>query len=311
MPCALACAMTTCLVASSGHAGLIREDVDRSPYEDLANRPEFAATGFITTQGLDGDFTASGTLLGSTWVLTAAHVVQNVTTMDFRIDGILRQASGWIVHPKYGNNLSSGYDLALVQLSAAINTVTPATRYRNSVRPGMVATFVGYGMGGDGIDGSTTPTGTKLAGMNVIDGLDARKRVAIIDFDGPVTSDRSLNRSGSPVPLDLEYMIAPGDSGGGMYIETPGGPMLAGLHSYGLDLNGNFLDDYGDQTGHTLLFPLNGWIDSVMNLGLSAFPQARYSTINPDPVVIPEPASVTIVILGFGLLMRRRLSGNE
>lgn len=69
-----------------------------------------------------------GTLISSTWVLTAAHCVEGYSASNMRVraginnltttSGQLRTPSQIIVHPYYSST-GSGYDIALIKLSTA------------------------------------------------------------------------------------------------------------------------------------------------------------------------------------------------
>jgi hypothetical protein len=126
-----------------------------------------------------------------------------------------------------------------------------------------VATIVGYGNTGTGLTGQQAGTGgTKRAGNNVFDALGPSAGVhdhyLIADFDNPTSAaDNSLA---------LEYSAAPGDSGGGVFINDGGLQRLAGIVSFGEDGPATSPDgvpnsDYGDLMGFTRVSIFNDWID--------------------------------------------------
>jgi Trypsin len=103
---------------------------------------------------------------------------------------------------------------------------------------GRTATVVGFGRTGFGTTGANVNSGgIKFAAQNVIDaygdnrGMPIRASNAILmtDFDNPVTT--LTNRTGSGALL-YEGLTAPGDSGGGLFINN----VLAGITSYGTAL---------------------------------------------------------------------------
>ncbi|MEK9661056.1 MAG: trypsin-like serine protease, partial [Alphaproteobacteria bacterium] len=88
-------------------------------------------------------------------------------------------------------------------------------------------------------------------------------RVLLMDFDQP--GDASESSYGSTLPLDLEYLIAPGDSGGGLFAALGGVDYLIGVHSFGWGrLDGDPDSDYGDVSGHTRVSSFYDWINETI-----------------------------------------------
>ncbi len=108
------------------------------------------------------------------------------------------------------------------------------------------------------------------------------ERILLTDFDNPLNPNDS--NYGSNSPLDLEYSIAPGDSGGGLFVEYNGRWELAGVTSFINSTDGNPNGDYGDSNGYTRVSDYTGWINSI----------------------IPAPSTATLLIGGMGLMARRR-----
>ena len=144
---------------------------------------------FIGSTSTSG-FAASGTLIAPNWVLTAAHVVDQATSLNFKIGGNSYGASQWAYHSNWTGDLAAGYDIALVKLSTAPSGIAPATRYTGSDELGRIGTSVGYGKTGTGLTGAITFDGLKRAGENVIDRFysGGNKRIFLSDFDNPASS---------------------------------------------------------------------------------------------------------------------------
>lgn len=271
------CAVVLGAAVSAVRAGVIRHDREQGSYLDLGARPEYAGVGKlgVDRNGMTG-FIGSATLVAPEWVLTAAHVVDDATSVSFSVNGRDYAASHWVSHPKWDRgSIRRGYDLALVRLGEPVADVAPAKLYKGRQEFGQAATFVGVGKTGNGNTGVVDPhDGRKRAGRNVIDGqpgkvertfesrLKGNARIFLVDFDNP---DRpGANALGSPTPDDLEMLISHGDSGGPVFLDTPQGQLLAGVHSYGEPLGTADDSGYGDVTGHTRVSPFAAWIRKSM-----------------------------------------------
>lgn len=321
------------LPAPVASAGMIRDDRDPQAYVNLAANPAYASAGRLGISAYGTEFAGSGTLVSANWVLTAAHLFDGATGAEFTIGGQKYSASKWIAHPKWKGNLRRGYDLALVKLAAPVTNVAPARLYGGSRELGATATLLGFGQTGTGAGGARMFDEIQRAGQNVIDGMPGKKdktyltkltkkaRVFMVDFDNPRNS--SDNATGSPQPLDLEYLISLGDSGGGAFADFGNGrgPVLVGVHSFGEMPDTIDDSDYGDVTGHVRVSRNVNWIRSVLrkqgdsaaaarlaadiraarggrelNLGASSFGTSA---------LVPEPSSAALAgVLGVALLRR-------
>lgn len=322
-------------------AGTIRDDRDPALYTSLALEPSYQAVGLLEVNVFEEGTPAVGsaTLVAPDWVLTAAHVVEASPTqpkaVQFTVGGQSYAASRWVLHPKYdGSSLIKGFDLALVQLSQPVLDVTPAQIYRKKKERGMEGTFVGFGRTGTGISGDTVDDRLKRAGTNIIDGqlkrdnrgflkaidrLGSGAKTFAVDFDSP--SNPLESRLGGPTPVDLEYLISRGDSGGGVFIDDPNdlsGPLLAGINSFGEIFDERDDSDYGDLTGHTRVSSFKSWIDkTITRQGFQrklhfVSPSQAFVSAGLDPAArsigatsIPEPTGLLVIVGATALLLRR------
>jgi hypothetical protein len=301
-------------------AGTIRDDRNPRDYLRLGASPDFASVGLIEgTDRDDEDFSASGTLVARNWVLTAAHVVEDADSLDFTIGGKTYSSIRNIAFPRWTGDLYDGYDIALVKLDSPVKGIVPARRYAQRDERGSVATIAGFGDTGTGKTGDTGRyDGRKRAGQNVLDVLegDNRKtsRLMMIDFDSPRNwRDSSY---GSSTPLNLEYLIAAGDSGGGVFIDDGHGPALAGVTSFDASFDGDTDASYGDTAGFTRVSVFNRWIDNVIGGADLAFAASRVNSIfdsgktsassKAKASVAPEPGAAGALLTTSLLLFRRR-----
>jgi hypothetical protein len=302
-------------------AGVIRDDVNDSLYTSLAAQSVYDSVGFLRwNEGASG-YIASGTLISSEWVLTAGHVVggtnnygAGVSGMFFGLGSVYSgtgiAATEWIPYAGWSSSngdVWAGVDLGLVRLSQPITTVTPALLDFRTPLLGLLGTSVGYGRSGIGSGGMSTPAGTKRAGQNMIDArggmvttmgsgtlldLDGISPTVLFqDFDHP--TDLVASTMGSVTPVAQEYLIASGDSGGGLFIDVGGVIKLVGVSSflaslpYPWDTTGANAD-YGDLAGVVSVQSFENWIFTVTG--------------------VPEPSVISLLFFGLGglVLMRGR-----
>ena len=287
-------------------AGVRRDDVEDSEFLALATSALYQSVGKFTYSVGAGSYIASGVLISPEWVLTAGHVTGGnnylgggITNLTFSLnvgsDVLSFAAAEWLTHPGWAatsGDLLQGYDLGLVRLSSSVTAVQAASLYLQETLQVQPGTIVGYGSTGTGLTGFQAGTaGTKRAGQNMIDGqgdgVSISSSLLFTDFDRPGIP--AENVIGSALPLALEYLSAPGDSGGGLFITENNQSFLVGISSFGWGFtDGQANSDYGDLAGFVSTTAYAGWISSVTG------------------VAIPEPSTKSLLFGALLLLQKRR-----
>lgn len=286
------------LVALPAHA-LVGGAID----DNVANSP-WAGVGAVSVNG--GTF--SGALVGSQYVLTAAHVVGGASPgkVSFVVNaGAGSQtfaAESITVFPGFtGTQLGSDGvwhdDLALIRLATPVAASVPVYGLYGGPLASEIVTLVGYGGGGDGKNGVTASpkTNVKRVGQNRVDKLltdddgGSAQEVFVFDFDGP---DSASNVFGPSVKANLtlgetiEAQYAGGDSGSPVFIKDKGVWKIAGIATFNgaTSLSSGSNIKFGSVGGGTVIAPYIPWIGTTL-----AAP-------------IPEPHAWVMLLVGLGLV---------
>lgn len=188
-------------------------------------------------------YSASAVLIKSNWILTAGHIV-NEGSNHYIIYKNKNIDIDKIIFPDgFDNNEIGKKDIALCHLSSSVDLENYPELYDTNDEVGKTAGLAGYGSNGTFSTGSNKHDSLKRGGSNTIDKIDNDLLVCSV-----------LN----PPHTKMEFLIAVGDSGGGLFINQK----LAGIHSciWNYGKNNQPKSTYSTHSGHTRVSIFRDWI---------------------------------------------------
>lgn len=221
-------------------AGTRNPDVDDTKYIEYGAKFECV----LSIYGIEKDggmFAASCVAINPEWVLTAAHVVKNAKHCGVSIsESEIIIVDEIICHKDFQDVFGIG-DIALCRLKKPLNMSFYPQLYSDTDEVGKVCSIAGFGATGTFITGQIDSDGKRRAGSNIIDGVEKDMLLCSPEISN-ITS--------------LEFLIATGDSGGGLFIDGK----LAGINSCVIATSKRPNSVYGDESGHTRISKFIPWI---------------------------------------------------
>lgn len=258
------------------HAGTRDPNTPDSKYLEFGKKfhcvRQIRAT--ITYEGADLYQFGSAVIIKPNWVLTAAHVVYNtrepVILMGSQETVPLTKV---IIHDEFEDVKIGFHDIALCYSPQDFSLPFYTPLYEDSDELNKPVTIAGYGFTGTFHTGATVGDNQKRAGHNRVSGVE---RAVLI------CTPNKTNK------FPLDFCIASGDSGGGLFI----GNKLAGINSFLAASDKKPDGTYTDEGAHTRVSLYAQWVyDQIAAYELLL--QAR-ATTGANPAIefkIAEPGA--------------------
>lgn len=193
----------------------------------------------------NGDFfCASAVAIDDHHILTAAHVVDGAKICIFSLEEFPYKINTIIIHKDFENKKYGYADIALCYSEKPFGLKFYPSLYDQSDEESKLVCMSGYGFTGNFLNGATKHDGKKRAGSNFIDRTENDLLIC------------SPSRRNNKDFTSLEFLIASGDSGGGLFIDNK----LAGIHSCVMVAGKIPQSKYGEESGHTRISKFIPWI---------------------------------------------------
>jgi hypothetical protein len=232
------------LICSVTYAGTRDPRIKDSEYIEYGK--SFPTVGKICGLYKDGSrFCGSAVAIDDYHILTAAHIIKDSISCSFYINDQEFCITDIRMHKDFERENFGIGDIAIGKSENKFNLKNYPELYKKEDEIGKECSIVGYGFNGTFETGSKFHDNKKRAGLN---------RIEYIDEDMLVcsASDRS-DKNITP----MEFLIASGDSGGGLFIDKK----LAGINSCVMAIDRSPQSKYNEESGHTRISKFIGWIN--------------------------------------------------
>lgn len=235
------------ILSSNLISGTIDPNTPDNKYIEYGKK--FSYIGLILGQkNDDSHYSGSAVAAKDLIIITAAHLFYESKQAAVMINKKLIPIKTIIVHNDYDYDKFGKYDIAVCLLSSTIGLEWYPELYEDIDESGKICSLAGFGATGNFIDGAKKSDGSKRAGSNMVDDVN--------DFLLFCSPSITFNKT------ELEFLIASGDSGGGLFI----GNKLAGIHSGTIETKKEKgKSKYGSISVHTRISSHKTWIEETIH----------------------------------------------
>lgn len=224
-------------------AGTIDPNTPDSKYIEYGTK--FKYIGILCGEYNNGDiFCGSAVAIDDNHILTAAHVINDAKICIFALDDSPFKIDKIVVHKDFENKKYGYADIAIGYSEKPFNLKFYPSLYEDSDEESKLSCMSGYGFTGTFLTGATKHDNKKRAGSNFIDRIENDLLIC------------SPSKRHDKDFTSLEFFIASGDSGGGLFIDGK----LAGIHSCVMIEGKIPQSKYGEESGHTRISKFVEWI---------------------------------------------------
>ena len=236
------------VLASSALAGTTDDAIPDARYREYGDTFAPYACRIVGMQTDGRPAVATCVLIAPEWALTAAHVVDDMTSCHvLTSDDDAHRVDRMFPHQAYAGRFAFN-DIALVHVEQPFTLAKYPPLTDGTEQIGGVAIPVGYGVTGPISTGWTHGDVQIRAGTQRLDATEGTVYVCRITRDGV-----------------LPLAIGPGDSGGPLFgLDANGRTVLVGVNSY-ISRRGSGVPRsmVGEESGHTRVALYREWIKSI------------------------------------------------
>jgi hypothetical protein len=234
-------------ISSIALSGTIDPNTPDSKYLEYATKFTYVGKVCGKTKN-DLNYCGSGVAIRPRVILTAAHVVKDTLSCKIQINKKEICVYKVVYHTGFDDNKFGYNDIAIGFTERDIDLDFYPDLYTGSNEKGKICCISGFGISGNFITGAETGDGKQRAGSNKIDYIDRHLLMCSATKGSGRTS--------------LEFLIASGDSGGGLFIDGK----LAGINSCVIS-EGKAItlkSTYQTESGHTRVSQFIDWINDTV-----------------------------------------------